>query len=142
MILIQGEPFVFVFPMGSPTPGLSVSVQLSKNGAALFVASGTIVDLGAGYYTYEFTPTDLERVGSIFLRAVAAGEADYSKTFQVRDLINEIKDAFVGVSTDFARKGDVSTAQDDIVKAQRALLDTEVFDVRNAVSRRNRAERS
>lgn len=137
MILSPGERFVYVFPFGSPSTGLSPVVRVSKNGEA-FAVAGPVTEVGAGYYKVELTEAETGSVGSLLIRASDGSNPERSELIRVWDLQGEVEDAIIGATRNLAKVSDVDGAVQSLTKSQRALLDTEMLDTRNLVARGNK----
>ena len=63
--------------------GLTVTVQLAKNGAAFANAAGTVSELGAGNYYLTPASNDTGTLGPLNVKATAAGALDFNTVKQV-----------------------------------------------------------
>lgn len=63
--------------------GLTPTVQLSKNGVAFGAASGSITEVGAGWYKFAPTAADLNTLGELTIHATATGADPYDEKYVV-----------------------------------------------------------
>jgi hypothetical protein len=63
--------------------GLTVTVTVSKNGAAFGAAAGSVTEVANGVYYYEATAAELDTLGFIALRATGAAARDFLALGQV-----------------------------------------------------------
>lgn len=89
---LQGSPFfklndtskkILIFMSDSAAPasgktGLTVAVRVSKNGAAFAAGGGSVAELEGGWYAYTPASGDMDTLGSLAIRATAAGAVDYA----------------------------------------------------------------
>lgn len=59
----------------SPAPGLSPTVELSKNGQPFAAAQGTVLEIGNGWYTIDLATFDVNSIGGLKFH-IEAGTAD------------------------------------------------------------------
>jgi hypothetical protein len=57
--------------------GLTVTVRVSKNGAAFGAGGGTVAELEGGFYAYTPASGDMDTLGTLAIRATATGAVDY-----------------------------------------------------------------
>jgi hypothetical protein len=78
-------PFFMVDSTDSITgkTGLSPTVTLSKNGAALGAAGGSVTEVGSGWYNLAANTTDTGTIGPLLLHATATGADPYDEAHQV-----------------------------------------------------------
>lgn len=67
----------------SPKTGLTVTVTLSKNGAAFAAPSGAVTEIGSGWYKVAGHATDSNTLGPLVLHASATGADPTDDTFIV-----------------------------------------------------------
>ena len=68
------RPFLMVLASDhiSPATGLTVTVLLSKNGAAFAAAAGAVTEIANGWYNLACTAADTNTVGALAIHATAA----------------------------------------------------------------------
>lgn len=89
-ILYQGQPATILLYMHavadteSPKTGLTPTVRLVKYGSDEFVEpEGPIVELGAGFYKFDATATDLATAGILLVHATGTDAANFDQFFNV-----------------------------------------------------------
>lgn len=95
-------PFLDATDGVTPETGLTVAVELSKNGAAFAAAStGTTAHLAEGFYDCDFDTTDTGTVGILCLKAIdSANHVPVWEYFQVVE--EAVYDAFFASSAGMA----------------------------------------
>lgn len=63
----------------TPTTGLTVTVTLSKNGAAFAAAAGAVTEIANGYYAVAANATDSNTLGGLMLYATGTGAKGYAQ---------------------------------------------------------------
>ncbi|MGB9592074.1 MAG: hypothetical protein ACPL1K_06120, partial [Candidatus Kryptoniota bacterium] len=63
--------------------GLSPTVVISKNGGSFIAVSGTVSEIGYGWYKLLPSATDVDTLGSLLLYAQATGADPASQEYQV-----------------------------------------------------------
>lgn len=78
-------PFLMVdsTDLKTPEPGVSVSVNIRKPGGNFFASSGSINEIGSGWYEFTPTLTDVNTEGFVILEATGAGCNPYRTLIQV-----------------------------------------------------------
>lgn len=79
-------PFLMVQSSDHETAltGASPVVTLSKNGSSFAAASGTVSEIGNGWYAVAGNATDSNTLGPLLLHATASGGDPADETFQVK----------------------------------------------------------
>lgn len=70
----------------TPKTGLTFTageIRVSKNGGTEVPAAGTVVEIGAGLYAYEFTQAELDTLGFVTARVVKQGVRAFVAAHQV-----------------------------------------------------------
>lgn len=67
----------------SPKTGLSPSVVISKNGGSFAAPTGTITEIGNGWYKLTPTATDVNTLGPLLVHATATGADPVDVEYQV-----------------------------------------------------------
>lgn len=89
--LVTASPFfklndttkkIVIFMADSSAPssgktGLTVTVRVSKNGAAFGAGGGSVAELEGGFYSYTPASGDMDTLGTLAIRATATGAVDY-----------------------------------------------------------------
>lgn len=65
--------FVMIDANGSELTGLTLSVELSKNGAAFAAGVGSVAEIGDGWYTYTTGSGETDTNGPLAIKITAAG---------------------------------------------------------------------
>jgi len=78
--------FIMIDATGVEVPGLgaALTIQLSKNGAALAPSAGAIAEIGSGWYTYLATAAEADTVGPVAMTATGAGTLQQNMEYVVR----------------------------------------------------------
>ena len=69
----------------SPGLGLTVTVTLSKNGATFVSPTGTVTEIGSGWYSFAPSALDMNTLGPVALHATAATADPTDLLFYVTD---------------------------------------------------------
>jgi hypothetical protein len=67
----------------SPKTGLTVTVTLSKNGAAFAACSGTVTEISNGWYSLAGNATDRNTVGELLVHAEGTGADNFDGKFVI-----------------------------------------------------------
>lgn len=81
--------FVMINASGVEVPGLGSSpvVRLSKAGGGFAVGTGTLTEIGSGWYRYVASPADCDTVGSLDVAVTAAGCQQQNLDYAVESII-------------------------------------------------------
>lgn len=91
MILNKSTIFVVPFLMVDETDsetaetGLSPSVQISKNGGSFSNISGSVSEIGLGFYSFSLTTTETDTEGPLIVVATSAGAEVWRSIYFVID---------------------------------------------------------
>lgn len=111
--------FVMIDGSGSELSGIlgSMSVEISKSGAAFGAAGGVLAEIGSGWYSYLSTAAEADTVGPISIRVTAAGAQQQNLEYVVKqrningveftytvvdNLATPIEGVIVSITTDIA----------------------------------------
>jgi hypothetical protein len=78
---ITGFTFLMVDTSGNPKTGLSVTAQVSLNGASFVTCTNAVAELALGYYKINLAAADLN-ADAVTLRFTATGAVERSMTFK------------------------------------------------------------
>ena len=67
----------------SPVTGATPTVTISKNGAAFAAVSGTVAEVGNGWYKLTPAATDVDTLGPLLIHATATGADPVDLDYQV-----------------------------------------------------------
>ena len=115
MSLRQSTAYTKTFLMddGAGGTGLTVTVNLSKAGAAFGAAAGAVAEIGSGWYSVALTTGDTDTLGDLAFNCTAAGANDTNFALDV------ISPALVDLQTQItALAADVATVTADVAAVQ------------------------
>jgi hypothetical protein len=93
-------------PFAMSQAGMSVTVTISKNGAAAAAPAGSVVEIGGGMYRLNATAADLDTAGVLVLTCTAGSE--------IRRYVVDVKDFDASVDADATA---IATAVDSLLSA-------------------------
>lgn len=100
----------------TPKTGATVTVQLSKNGAAFATASGSVTEIGNGWYRVTLTAAETDTPGPLLVRATATGADTFGDYHQVAAGIGNlanIASGLIEMVSPVADTGEVELVQGD-----------------------------
>ena len=100
--------------------GLTLTVTVSKNGAAFGASGGSVTEVSSGVYYYEATAGELDTVGYLNLKATGTGARDFMALCQV--VAYDPYTAFITAASIWATTSETGETFGDAIRLIVAML--------------------